>query len=226
MLELQDSLDEILDADDRASDVIHRLRGFLKKNRAQRRLVDLNAVVIDTLKMARNDLLERVVLTATQLAPDLPQVLGDRVELQQVVLNLVLNACDAMAGQEPARRRLSISTERTRKGRVRVTVTDQGPGLPSDVESLFEPFFTSKEHGLGLGLAICRSIVRDHGGDVRASANPGAGATFWFTLPAAGSDVEAANDDSGVGMSLEDIQARGGAAAVTSGVPSPFTRIE
>ena len=182
--ELRESLDEIVEADERASDVIHRLRGFLKKNRTERHPVDLNAVVAEALKLARNDLLERSVLVISQPDPELPTVLADRVELQQVLLNLILNACDAMGSLEPGRRRLIIATERTRKGMVRVSVSDEGPGIPDDVESLFEPFFTSKEQGLGLGLAICRSIVNDHGGDIRASANPDRGATFSFTVPA------------------------------------------
>jgi signal transduction histidine kinase len=184
LTELRDSLNEIVEADQRASDVIHRLRGFLKKNRAQRHLVDLNLVVTDALRLARNDLLERSVVVTSHLDAEAPHVLGDRVELQQVLMNLILNACDAMASLDPARRRLSITTERTSKGMVRVAVADHGPGIPEDVESLFEPFFTSKEEGLGLGLAICRSIVSDHGGDIRAWANPEEGATFSFTLPA------------------------------------------
>ena len=220
LMELQESLDEILDADERASGVIHRLRRFLKKNRTQRRPVDLNAVVTDTLKLARNDLLERVVLVTTHFAADLPYVRGDRIELQQVLLNLVLNACDAMVGLEPSKRRLSITTERTRKGMARVAVSDQGSGIPDDVESLFEPFFTSKENGLGLGLAICRSIVRDHGGDIRASSNPGQGATFSFTLPAvdapAGSDVAVPEDED-----FSDLQTPATASTVGSGLRPP-----
>ena len=119
----------------------------------------------------------------TRLGHDLPAVTGDRVQLQQVLLNLVLNACDAMESAGAARQ-LTVITESDANNRVRVTVRDSGPGVAGDqLEHIFEPFVTSKRHGLGLGLAVCRSIVTAHDGRLWAENNPDSGASFCFDLP-------------------------------------------
>lgn len=139
----------------------------------------------DTLHLARNDLLNRGVLVATELAPGLAPVRGDRVQLQQVLLNLLLNACDAMR-DGPREPRLAVSTRASRDGRVDLVVSDVGTGIAPDLlERIFDPFVTTKRDGLGLGLAVTRTIVMLHAGDVAASNNPDGGASFRVSLPAA-----------------------------------------
>jgi signal transduction histidine kinase len=119
----------------------------------------------------------------TILSPDLPPVLGDHIQLQQVLLNLVINGCDAMHANAPEERRLVIETAREGTDSVRVSVVDRGPGVPGEMLArIFEPFYTTKDTGLGMGLAICRAIVGAHGGRLWATNNPGRGATFHFTL--------------------------------------------
>ena len=181
--ELEETLRDIVDADKDAGEVIRSLRGLLKKGEVQRQSLDVNEVVQEMLKLVRSDLLNQRVAVETDLPPVLPPVLGDRVQLQQVLLNLVMNASDAMAGSDS--RRLHVSTERIARDGVRVSVRDHGRGIPTDaLERIFEPFFTTKPHGLGLGLAVCRSILLAHGGELSAENHPGGGAVFQFTLPA------------------------------------------
>jgi signal transduction histidine kinase len=127
------------------------------------------------------------VTTQTELAPGLPVVHGDRVQLQQVLLNLVMNGCEAMAGTEKGARQLTIHTDRSEDGLVRVSVADCGPGIaPEKLEQIFESFFTTKPQGMGLGLTVCRTIITAHHGKLWASSKPGRGATVWLTLPAKG----------------------------------------
>jgi len=126
------------------------------------------------------------IIAVCDLAPDLPPITGDRVQLQQLALNLILNAADAMAPNAPGRRRLYLTTVR-HQHTVRASVRDEGAGLPADVERLFQPFFTTKAQGLGMGLAICRSIIAAHHGRLWAEPHPERGAVFHFELPVAGS---------------------------------------
>lgn len=183
--ELQDSLEDIIRSDERASEVIQRIRQAMRRNEAQQQALDLNGVVSDALSLSASELAARSVAVTTHLAPGLPAVLGDRVELQQVLLNLILNACEAMSGTPDYRRALSVRTELAPGDGVQVSVTDVGPGVPAgSADRIFDPFFTSKEQGLGLGLAICRSIITEHQGRIWADGNSGAGATFIFRLPA------------------------------------------
>jgi C4-dicarboxylate-specific signal transduction histidine kinase len=124
-------------------------------------------------------------VVSTSLAPSLPEVQADRVQLQQVLLNLIVNACDAMADKSPASRALVITTL-ARGGAVRISISDSGTGISMEpIDAVFQPFVTSKRHGLGLGLAICRSIVDAHGGRMWAVNNSGGGATFHVLLPGA-----------------------------------------
>ena len=183
-----DKIDEILadivGSDHRAGAVIQRLRLLLRKETAQRRVLDVNDVIVDALHLMRSDLLHRQVVVGTDLDPALPRVSGDRSQLQQVLLNFVINGCDAMDGQEGDRRML-VRTHVTARGGIEVAVADRGTGiLPADLERVFEPFVTTKAHGLGLGLSICRSIVEAHGGSAWASNNADRGATLHFELPA------------------------------------------
>ncbi|HTP47405.1 MAG TPA: PAS domain S-box protein, partial [Casimicrobiaceae bacterium] len=166
-----DILIDIVKSDHRAGAVIQRLRSLLRKEEAQRHPLDINEVVEESLRLMRSDLLNRQVVVSSELAHALPAVSGDRNQLQQVLLNLVINGCDAMNGHR-ADNRLVIRTQKTTNGNVEVSVADRGAGIPSaDLERIFEPFMTTKSHGLGLGLAICRSIVEAHGGRLWATNN-------------------------------------------------------
>jgi two-component system, LuxR family, sensor kinase FixL len=181
---LAEILTDIVKSDHRAGAVIQRLRSLLRKEEAQRHPLDLNDVVEESLRLMRSDLLNRHVTVSTALAQALPAVSGDRNQLQQVLLNLVINACDAMDGRD-ADRRLLVRTQTTAEGGVVVAVADCGTGIPSaDLERIFESFMTTKAQGMGLGLAICRSIVEAHGGRLWATNNPDRGATLHCELPA------------------------------------------
>jgi two-component system, LuxR family, sensor kinase FixL len=132
-----------------------------------------------------NDLVNQGVTTHAVLAPDLPLVRADRAQFQQVLLNLIMNVCDAMAGVNHGARQLTISTKLAGDGAVHISVADIGTGIAAEMlEKIFEPFHTTKAHGLGLGLAVCRTIVTAQGGKLWATNNPERGATFHFTLPA------------------------------------------
>ena len=181
---LAEILTDIVKSDHRAGAVIQRLRSLLRKEEAQRHPLDINDVVEESLRLMRSDLLNRQVAVSTDLADVLPVVSGDRNQLQQVLLNLVINGCDAMHDQDTDRR-LLVRTQTTVQGNVEVAVVDLGAGIdPADLERIFEPFMTTKSQGLGLGLAICRSIVEVHGGRLWASNNADGGATLHCELPA------------------------------------------
>jgi PAS domain S-box-containing protein len=182
--ELRAALGEIVEADRRASDVIVRLRTLLKKGEAQFRPLDLNEAVKDALDLAHSDLVVRNVATICRLAPGLPHVRADRVQIQQVLLNLIANACEAMMDTEPQSRSLTVATAVGEDRALQITVADSGCGIDARIRSrLFEPFLTTKKNGLGIGLSICSAIVAAHGGKVRAIDNLRGGATFVVTLP-------------------------------------------
>jgi C4-dicarboxylate-specific signal transduction histidine kinase len=173
---------DIVKSDHRARAVIQRLRSMLRKEQAQHLRLNLNEVVEESLHLMRSDLLNRGVVVATDLARALPAVSGDRNQLQQVLLNLIMNGCDAMAGLPT--RRLRIGTRRGAQGQVEISVADCGAGIaPADLERIFEPFVSTKAQGLGLGLAICRSIVEAHRGRLWAGNNADGGATLHCELP-------------------------------------------
>jgi PAS domain S-box-containing protein len=185
--ELAEILRDIVDSDRRAGQVIQRLRALLRKGDSQLQPLDLNEIVRDVLDIDHSDLVTRNVDVVTRLAPTALPIQGDRVQLQQVLLNLVLNACEAMSANPLSDRHLTIVTGSGRKGSFEVSVADQGAGVETDrADLLFQPFFTTKEQGLGLGLTICRSIVRAHNGDLRVTNNADRGATFYVSLPAGG----------------------------------------
>jgi PAS domain S-box-containing protein len=182
--EVRDILKDIVGEDRRAGEVIRRLRAMLRKGETQLQLLEINDVVREVLDLAHSDLIERKVTLETQLASRLPPTRGDRVQLQQVLLNLIVNGCEAMVPNRPIDRRLTIATAAGKDGGAYVSVTDRGAGIAVDqFPRLFEPFFTTKGQGLGLGLSICRSIVAAHGGRLWAANNPDRGATFCFALP-------------------------------------------
>ncbi len=183
--EVREILNDIVTEDQRAGEVIHRLRLLLKKGEPQKHCddVDLNEVVRDVLKLMRNDLIIQNVTVDTDLAQNLPLVTADRVQLQQVLLNLVLNACEAMADCDSSERQLLIASK-SENGTVRVSVTDRGGGIPEEKrEKVFERFFTTKKEGMGLGLSICRTIIDAHKGKIWATNDAHCGATFHFSLP-------------------------------------------
>ena len=183
LAELRDILEDIAEDDRRAGEVIARLRAFLRKGEVQPGHLDLNEAVTEVLRLVHSDLIQRRVTVDARLAAALPAVFADRVQLQQVLLNLLLNACDAMAADTRREKRVTIQTAETTTGEVELSVADRGTGIPPDeMERVFEPFVTSKPHGLGLGLAICRSIVTAHGGRLWAENNEDGGATFNLVL--------------------------------------------
>ena len=182
--EVRDILADIVEQDNRAGEVIRRLRLLLKKGEVHQQPLDLNDAVREVLKLVRSDLVNQGVTTHTELAPVLPAVNGDRVQLQQVLLNLLMNACDAMNQNAPADRQLVVRTELSNGAGVRFSVSDHGTGIdPEKVEQVFEPFFSTKAHGLGLGLSVCRTIISAHNGELWAANNREGGASFYFTLP-------------------------------------------
>lgn len=182
--DIREMLQDIIRDDVRAAEVIKRLRSMLARGEIHRQTVNLNQVVRDVLTLARVDLLARNVSVDIHLDTHAELVLADPVQLQQVLLNLILNASDAMVGNPAAERRLSIVTRRSaEEGAIECAVADWGTGIGADdLERIFQPFVTTKKHGLGLGLAICRSIVEAHGGRLWAeNAHSGRGAVFRFT---------------------------------------------
>jgi C4-dicarboxylate-specific signal transduction histidine kinase len=171
--------------DKRAGEIISGLRLLLTKGEMQCKPLDLNHVVSDVLRLVRSDLLNTGVIVNTELMRGLPMANGDRVQLQQVLINLVVNGCEAMAKVESPARQLVVRTALTVEGEVCTSVSDMGHGVPShNLERVFDPFFTTKKHGLGLGLAVCRTIIAAQGGRLWAANNTGRGASFHFTLPA------------------------------------------
>jgi C4-dicarboxylate-specific signal transduction histidine kinase len=182
--EVSEILADIVDQDHRAGEVIRRLRLLLKEGEVQQLPLDVNDVLEEGFKLIRSDLVNKGVALVPGLAQSLPIVLGDRVQLQQVLLNLVMNACDAMIDNASADRRVAVSTKLSNGQGVLCSVSDFGSGIPAEkLEQVFEPFFTTKSHGLGLGLSVCRSIIEAHGGKLWASNNSLRGTTFQFTLP-------------------------------------------
>jgi C4-dicarboxylate-specific signal transduction histidine kinase len=157
---------------------------MLRKDRSDHRHLDINDVVLDVLRIIRSDLLNRNVDIKFELMPNLPAIEGDRVQLQQVLLNLVMNAADAMADIDEGRE-IKVRTQSTDSGGVEVSVVDVGRGIPEgDLERIFSPFVTSKTSGIGLGLAVCTSIIQTHRGTIWATNNAARGASLHFKLPA------------------------------------------
>lgn len=181
----------------RASDVITRLRALFSKKDAAAESVDLNEATREVIALTLSGLQRNRVILQTEFADELPPITGDRVQLQQVILNLLLNASDAMSSIEDRPRQLVIRTERDEDERVRLSVHDAGVGFdPQDLERLFDAFYTTKSGGMGIGLSVSRSIIESHHGRLWATPNDGPGATFSFSLPHASAAVTVA---SGIG---------------------------
>jgi len=184
---LVEILRDIIAADQRAGEVIRRLRTLFKRGETQFQPLDVNELVHEVLGIVHGDLVTRSVEIVPELAATLTRIHGDRVELEQVMLNLVINACDAMAGIAPEQRRLTVRTRKVdvEDGAVQISFSDCGPGFtPDQYAKLFEPFYTTKPRGLGMGLSISRAIIRAHHGRLWGSSTPGKGASFHIVLPA------------------------------------------
>jgi C4-dicarboxylate-specific signal transduction histidine kinase len=185
MAEVKEALECVVSDTYRAGGIIGRIRDQVRKAPPRQESVDLNDAIGDVIALARGELSKNGVTVHASLTEGLPTVRGDRIQLQQVMLNLILNAIEAMAGVDAEARTVMISTESSPPQGLLVTVADTGPGIaPEHRERVFESFYTTKSGGLGIGLPICRSIIDAHGGRLWADAHPLPGATFRFTLPA------------------------------------------
>jgi C4-dicarboxylate-specific signal transduction histidine kinase len=187
--EARATVSSILQASQRATGVIRRIRALARRSDPQHAALDLNAVVEESVDLVRRELNNHHVALMLSLAPDLPPVAGDRVQLQQVIINLLMNAIQAMAGCAPGQAVLTLHTQRGDGGCPQLSVSDSGPGIPAAaMPRLFEAFYSTKEDGMGMGLPICRSIIETHGGRIWACQpapdSPVAGATILFSLPA------------------------------------------
>jgi C4-dicarboxylate-specific signal transduction histidine kinase len=168
----------------RAAEIVSRLRLLFNKGMSERELVDLNELIREMIVLLRGETTRHFIHVQTKLTADLPRVMGDRVQLQQVIMNLMINSIDAMHSVNSTRD-LTVESQRAENGQLLVSVSDTGVGLPShQADQIFNAFFTTKPHGTGMGLRISRSIVESHGGRLWAGENPPHGATFSFTLPA------------------------------------------
>jgi len=183
LTEIAAAIDRIVAQGRRASEIVTRIRAFLKKTPAQQDMLDIAEIVEEAALLVARELSKDSITLAIETEPGLPPVRGDRIQLQQVLVNLVVNAGQAMSGQsEP--RIITLHVGVAGRGNLAITVKDTGPGIaPQDMPRLFDPFFTTKHDGMGMGLAICRTTLEAHGGQLTAESLPGSGATFRLTLP-------------------------------------------
>jgi C4-dicarboxylate-specific signal transduction histidine kinase len=184
--EVRQLLTRIVKDGDRAGNVVNRIRDLVKKTPPRTEPLHMNEVIGEVIELTRSEAMKSDVSVQTQFAENLSAVTGDRTQLQQVILNLILNAVQALAESGLDVRELQISTEANQPDGVIVSVRDSGPGMRQEnLNRLFDPFYTTKSAGMGMRLAICRSIVEGHGGRIWATANTPRGAAFHFTIPAA-----------------------------------------
>ena len=192
LAEVREILQDIVEDNSRAGEVIRRMRALVKKEVGlEFATLDIANLIRDVVALLHSDAILQNVRISVELDQALPPVRGDRVQLQQVVLNIMLNAFDAMKECPPTERQVKLRAERQSAGMIQVAVSDRGTGLSGvKFEEIFQPFYTTKGDGLGMGLSICRSIIDSHGGQLWAESNPERGATFYFTLPSAKAVVE------------------------------------
>jgi C4-dicarboxylate-specific signal transduction histidine kinase len=184
--EVREALGCIVDDADRAGAIIDGIRDHIKKAPPRKERFDLNEAISEVIVLARSEIAKNGVSVQTRLTEGLFPVQGDRVQVQQVVLNLILNAVEALSSVDKGARELLINTEQSRTNGVLVAVRDSGPGIdPENIERVFEAFYTTKSSGVGMGLSICRSIIDAHGGRLWAEANEPRSSVFQFTLPSA-----------------------------------------
>ena len=182
--DIREILSDIVADDQRAAEIIQRLRQLFKRGQIQRQPLEANELVRDALRLAQSELAGHAIDVRAKLADDLPPISGDRVQLQQLLLNLIANACHAMADVAPASRRLLVRTAVANDDGVLVTVADAGTGIPPEcLPRIFEPFFTTRAEGMGLGLTVCRTIITGHRGKLWAENNLDHGASFHFVVP-------------------------------------------
>lgn len=187
--EARETVKRIVRDGHRASDVIGRVGALFKKNATDRARLDINELIQDSVALVHAEARRNRAALRTELARGLPPVTGDRVQLQQVLLNLIINGIEAMSAIAGRPRELMVKTHRDEPGGVVVSVRDSGTGLDSaNADRLFDAFYTTKPEGMGMGLSVSRSIIEAHGGRLRAESNGGPGATFQFTLPADGGE--------------------------------------
>jgi signal transduction histidine kinase len=180
------AIDRIVRDGNRASDVVARVRSLAKHARPERALANLNELIVEVVALTQPDCRRSGISLHTDFAEDLPPISADRIQLQQVVLNLVMNAIDAIKGSRQGPREISIASAQDGDNSIVVTVRDSGIGLDeANLDRIFEGFFTTKPEGLGMGLTICRSIIEAHGGHITAAPGAPRGAVFRFTLPVA-----------------------------------------
>jgi signal transduction histidine kinase len=185
LAEVRDALVSIVKNGNRASEVIGRIRALIKKSSPRRDRFEINDAIREVIELAGNEAGKNGVLVRTRFTMRLPPVEGDRVQVQQVVLNMIINAIEAMSAVDESLKELLISTAKGEAGDVLVSVQDSGPGLaPEAGQRVFNAFYTTKSGGMGMGLSICRSIIEAHGGRVWATSNSPRGAIFQFNLPA------------------------------------------
>lgn len=183
--EVETTLGRVVSEGRRASDIVKRIRAYLKKAPSQRAPLDLSLLVEDAIALVERELGKAKVQLSVEVAPSLPELHGDRIQLQQILVNLMINAAHAMSDQT-GRRMLSVAVARMSADSIAITVRDSGPGIPEDqLQRLFEPFFSTKQDGMGMGLAICRTTAEANGGKLTVESQPGQGATFVLTLPTA-----------------------------------------
>jgi two-component system sensor kinase FixL len=181
--ELRAIFEDIASDNTRAVEIIRRIRALARKEPVEFTAIDLPAIIREIAVLVQGDALSRDIRVWLEITPGLPRAHGDKIQLQQVLLNLLLNAFAALDDCPPNRREVCVSASADDRTMLRISVTDCGKGLPVEIEVIFRQFYTTKPDGLGMGLSISRSIIEAHGGRLWAENNPDGGATFYFTLP-------------------------------------------
>jgi len=189
---LHEGLGEVVQQSERAGDVLDRLREFVRGGEYRRVVTEVKPLIDAAVSLTRMDAEQQAVAVAARIEPGLPAVLADRIQIEQVLLNLFRNAMDAMEGAHTERRSIVVTARRKSRHAIEVAVADSGPGIAAEVtEAIFEPFVTTKPRGMGMGLSISHSIVESHGGSLRVTPNLPSGAIFVFDLPTAGAEASA-----------------------------------
>jgi two-component system sensor kinase FixL len=182
--EVREILKEIVQDNSRATEIIRRVRTLVKKEEIEFAAANIRSIIDDALTLVHGDAVFHHVQISVKADAGLPPAHGDRVQLQQVILNLLLNAFEALKDRQPGDRHVVVRAEYEHAGMLKVTVSDSGVGLSGDgLDKIFRPFYTTRREGLGMGLCICRSIIKAHGGELWAENNPDGGANFCFTVP-------------------------------------------